>query len=450
MNVCRAGVLLACGAWGVAAFGGDAGKGEREMRLEQVVEANIIGIHAYQCGLALKSETADKAAWSCGALTTNDLAALVQHHYALLAEPPIEVRHWVEGRASAFDPARDLTPLAQSPLRTADPHLPVNVFTTFLQAKTNASAVQARALASLLQMQMDIDRDGDQLQKLYALYVALGLPVHTAQLGMAAKTDAEFLALAKEVAPRWCACPFHADAASQQMQFRKMWNWGHRYTGDRDKVVLARELLQEPEVAALVPKLKALPPQRIAVIGHSYTMNVHWASPSASVPIAAEVLAHVNPAVEVRHWQAGGMTAGRADCRKFFEEALAWKPDRVLIVVAVRTPEDAAALEKMVSGFIAAGAQVAMFDTLHGKLKVASSHAFDEKAIAAIAGRTGMALIPVGDRINGATNRDTFVALDNIHMTEPYHRLMAKAWLEFLVAPVPSAAGSAHNDSRRD
>jgi hypothetical protein len=32
-----------------------------------------------------------------------------------------------------------------------------------------------------------------------------------------------------------------------------------------------------------------------------------------------------------------------------------------------------------------------------------------------------------------APERDRFLCLDGIHMTEPYHRLMAKEWLKMLV-----------------
>jgi hypothetical protein len=35
--------------------------------------------------------------------------------------------------------------------------------------------------------------------------------------------------------------------------------------------------------------------------------------------------------------------------------------------------------------------------------------------------------------IGAAPEHDHFVCLDGIHMTEPYHRLMAKQWLGFLV-----------------
>jgi hypothetical protein len=402
------------------------------MRLGQVVEANVAGIHAYQCRLARTSETADKRAWGCGALGVSELDALVAHHYALLAEKPAAVRDWVEGRASTFDPARDLTALLASPLKAAASNLPVNVLAARFQEKTGARAVEARAIASLLQMQLDVARDADRLQELYALYAALGLPVHTARLGLAARTDADFLAIGRALAPQMCASPFDTSPDLLQMMLRKMWNWGHRHTGERDKRTLAREMLREPAIASLVPKLKGLPPQRIAVIGHSYTMNVHWSSPSASVPIAAEILAQAGAKAVVRQWQAGGMSAGRDDCRAFYREALAWKPDRVLFVVAVRGAKDEEAIAEMAAGLVAAGARVAMFDSLYGSLRMQTRYYPETGALAAIARRAGMALIPVAGRIDASPDHGSFLSLDGIHMTEPYHRLLAQAWLEHL------------------
>jgi hypothetical protein len=45
----------------------------------------------------------------------------------------------------------------------------------------------------------------------------------------------------------------------------------------RDEKVLAAELLNEPDVESQTC-LRALPAQKIAVIGHSFTMGLHWSS----------------------------------------------------------------------------------------------------------------------------------------------------------------------------
>ena len=83
---------------------------------------------------------------------------------------------------------------------------------------------------------------------------------------------------------RACASPVGLSAAEWQIAGRKIWNWGEKNQHIRDAAVVAGELLEEPEMKAIVPRLRALPPQRVAVIGHSFTMDLHWASPSAFVP----------------------------------------------------------------------------------------------------------------------------------------------------------------------
>jgi hypothetical protein len=84
--------------------------------------------------------------------------------------------------------------------------------------------------------------------------------------------------------------------------------------------------LAELDVKLLEPKMKALPAQRIAIIGHSYTMDLHWSSPSAFVPIVTAMFARENPKVQFRQFEAGGLTASRA-YKNFYPDALAWKPE---------------------------------------------------------------------------------------------------------------------------
>ena len=435
---CVVGATLAAG---VVMAEGDSGLRDPEVsrRTQALVEANIVATHAYQVNLALQSGKGDPKAWSAQGLSTNDLAALIQHQQKLLAGPVGDVVAWVRGQNSAFDPARDLNPILASPLRASATNLPVNVLAKML-GERGASGIRVRALASLLQMMLDIDRDGTQLQDMFVRYAALGLPVHTAQLGLQETTDAEFLVLAQRLSPALCVSPFETDPVTVRMLFRKMWNWGHRHTGERDKTVLARELMNEPDIQALLPRIRAMPAQKIAVIGHSFTMYMHWSSPAAFVPIVAEIFALANPKVEVRQWQAGGMNASRADCQKFYQEALAWKPDRVLIVVANKGPKDPPALERMTAGFAAQGIEVMMPDTIYDGLTVDTKYYWEPDALREIARKTGIVLLPSGAVIDASPDKDRLVSLDHVHMTEPYHRLMARIWLRFLTAPQTESA----------
>jgi hypothetical protein len=278
-------------------------------------------------------------------------------------------------------------------------------------------------------MMLDVDRDGDRLQEMFALYVALGLPVHTAALGLPETTDEEFMAVAKGLAPRMAAAPVDTTPAALRMMFRKMWLWGHRWTGERDRRTVARELLAEPEVRAILPKVQAMPPQRIATLGHSFTMEVNWATPSAFVPFVTEMLKETNPKVEIRQWAGGGLNPARPDCQRYAREIVAWKPDRVLIVVWAQSPEDKAALDKMVGDFRAAGAEVMMFDALCIDNPDVGTPPDVERDLVA---RHGLTQIEVRRLLETSPDRPRFVCLDGIHMGEPYHRLMAKEWLKYL------------------
>jgi hypothetical protein len=240
--------------------------------------------------------------------------------------------------------------------------------------------------------------------------------------------DEDLLEVGKRLEGRPCASPVGLTAAEWQIAGRKIWNWGRKNRHTRDARVVALELLAEPELAALVPKLRAAKPRRIAVIGHSFTMDLHWASPSAFVPIATAVLKQENPGLEVRQFEGGGLTATRAR-QRFYADALAWKPDVVLFVVANRTDADLEAFREMGRGFKAAGATVYTFDNVR---LPAAARPGDPAKDAVFAREAGMEVVEVEALLEASPERERFLCLDGIHMTEPYHRLMAVEWLKLL------------------
>jgi hypothetical protein len=130
--------------------------------------------------------------------------------------------------------------------------------------------------------------------------------------------------------------------------------------------------------------------------------------------------------VEVKQFQGGGLTASRA-LKNFYADARAWKPDVVLLVVLTRTDDDVKALDTLVRGFTDAGARVYMFDSVRDP-EEAARLAGQQEAVR----RSGGTLIEVASLLAAAPDRDRFLCLDGVHMTEPYHRLMAKEWLRFL------------------
>ncbi len=398
-----------------------------QTRLEQLVDANILGTHAFQIALAKKQGKGDATCYAGSTLTDAQLAALETHQSALMKADLKAVRAWSEGKPSAFDPKANLEPLLASGLTLADT-LPVNVFARWLADRTKAEAVKVRAIASLIQTNLEVERDGDRLQELFAFYAGLGLPVYLGQLGLPG-TDAAFLAMGRELEGKSCASPVGTTAAEWQIAARKNWNWGEKNLGIRDDKVLARELLEEPDVKALAPRIRALPAQRIAVVGHSFTMQLHWSTPGAFVPVVTAIFARENPRVEFRQFQGGGLTSTRA-VNRFYADVLAWKPQQVLLVVINRTDEDLENFRRLGRGFAEAGARVLTFDDVHDPKGTADG--LRDRELAA-ARETGMTVIEVSPLLAAAPDRAQFMCLDGIHMTEPYHRLMAKEWLKLLV-----------------
>jgi hypothetical protein len=404
-------------------------------RLAQLVEANIVGVHAYQVLLARKEKNMDPACWLATEPKDADLEVLVAKQTSLLSSSSA-ARAWALGAPSPFDPAKDLQPLLFSRLPMPE-NLPVNLFATYLHGKApQFRREEIRSIANLYQTVLEVERDGDRLQDLYAFYIALGLPVYVGQLGLPG-TDEDFLATGMALEGHACRSPVGLSAPEWQIAGRKIWNWGEKNLHVRDAKVVADELLTEPDVKALEPRMKALPAQRIAIIGHSFTMDLHWASPSAFVPIVTAMFATENPAVQFRQFQGGGLTSSRA-MKNFYKDALAWKPDTVLLVLINRTDQDLEDLRIMGQGFKAAGARVVMFDDVHDP-DSGDLQARHKEAVAARA--AGIEIAAVSPILAASPDRSRFSCLDHIHMTEPYHRLMAKEWLRVILKE-PLSAGT--------
>jgi hypothetical protein len=311
--------------------------------------------------------------------------------------------------------------------------LPVNVYTRYLErAAPGRSSADIRSVANLYQTVLEVERDGDRLQELYRFYIALGLPVYVGTFGLPG-TDADFLAVGRELEGKACDSPVGLSAAEWQIAGRKIWNWGEKNQHIRDARVVGEELLAEPDVSALVPRMKAMKPERVAVIGHSFTMDLHWSSPSAFVPIVTSMFAAENPKVEFRQFQGGGLTYSRA--RKFLDDVLAWKPEVVLVVALHRTDDDLRALREMGESFKAAGIKAYVFDDVHDPDAADAAKLQREHETAQASGFT---VVEVSRLLGG---RKDFFCLDNVHMKEPYHRLMAKEWLKLLVGARGAALG---------
>ncbi len=395
-------------------------------RAAQVVEAVVVGTHAYQVHLARQAHLTAAPCWNAAALSDADLESLVAHQAGLFASNRLALRDWIAGRdAMRFDPARDLYPLLTARL-SLDASLPVNVFTRSVAGQTRAPEVDVRSVASLYQLILEVDRDGDVLDT-FAFLIGLGLPVYGGEIGLHGD-DAAQATLGARLASATCAAPFATDPAAWTIAGRKVWNWGEKHLGIRNAATVAVEMSREPSVQAVLSRLRDAPPARVAVIGDSYTMGNHWASPGSFTTIAAALVNGAHLPIETRHYSAGGLKATRA-WRMYGPEVVEWHPTVALLAFEVQSDQDVAAVTTWLTALRDAGTRALMFDDWGdpGDREVAMR---SRRLDAARAG--GAVIVPVQARLAAAPDRDGFLSMDGIHMKEPYHRLMTLAWLEAL------------------
>jgi hypothetical protein len=408
-----------------------------QSRVEQVVEANIAAVHAFQVKLAKTAGKGDPTCWAAGSLNDAALDAIEAHQTALLKTDPALVKAWIANEPTSFDPSKDLEPLLKTGLTLA-PNLPVSVYTNYLLGQgIDRPRAHLRAVANLYQTVLEVERDGDRLQDLYRFYIGLGLPVYVGQFRLAG-SDADLLAVGQSLVGKSCESPVGLTAEEWQIAGRKIWNWGEKNLHRRDAKVLADELLTDADIASLVPRMRALKPQRVAILGHSFTMDLHWSSPSSFVPTVTAMFARENPKLEFRQFEGGGMTSSRA-YKNFYKDVVAWKPDVVLFVLINRTDEDLAAFRALGEGLVKNGAKVYTFDDVHDPDTTDPAKLAKEKEIAKAA---GMTTVEIGSLLAAAPGREHFFCLDKVHMTEPYHRLMAREWLKLLVGARGASLGS--------
>lgn len=306
--------------------------------------------------------------------------------------------------------------------------LPVQVLSAHLTSlQPTWPRTKIRALANLVQMTLEIERDGDAVRQALELYHRLGLLTAPADYGLE-HSEAEFLRVGTLLSERTCACPFGTAPADWQVALVKVQHWSMKLRGQNGVAELAASLLRQPDLQPLLPALRALPACRIMVIGHSFTLTSHWSTLAPMNEIVAEVFRGLNPGVIFGHYGHGGMSASVAR-DKYLAPALTWQPGRVLVATLCHGEKDYQALSDLVVAFRGAGAGTFCLDQLHPE----PAHWLnpDRTRLKAIAGLT---VLPVGERIMAHPGRADFVSLDGVHMRTSYHQFMAGELLRFLAA----------------
>ena len=386
-------------------------------KLQDIVRASIAGTHAFEVLKARKSG-ANLEHYRAEGLTDKDLTALVEHHRYLIRTDPKAILAWTQGKASAFDASRHLAPLLGATLPLSD-RLPVYVAQRHLAQSLDMSAEDALAAANLFQMTLEIERDGDVLQELIEFYLGLRIPLPVDRVGASDDQRQErFLELGQKMAPETCPSPFSTDAAAWQITGMKLVHWIGKKAGTCDHRTIAVELMSQPAVQALVPGLKKLPPQRIAVVGHSYTMFVQWSTPAPFTWIAKGVLEKVNPGVSFLHLGGGSMQPGTA-MRLYRDIVLEYKPAQVYFYLVVTTEQDVTDLALLVRTFANAGIACSAFTQRYAK------DYQNVDCLKQVAALVPLRIVDVEGTLQSSFPNKDFISLDGIHPTELYHRLAA-------------------------
>jgi hypothetical protein len=80
---------------------------------------------------------------------------------------------------------------------------------------------------NVYQIVLEVERDDDRLQDLFAFYIGLGLAVYVGQFGLR-DTDADFLAAGRELEGPPCSSRVGLSAGEWRIAGRKIWNWGEK------------------------------------------------------------------------------------------------------------------------------------------------------------------------------------------------------------------------------
>lgn len=409
----------------------------------RLIEAGLRATHAYQVLLARRSGAkVDGQCFGWPELRDEDLRDLAQSYESVLRLSKRRKKRfqlWLKD-ASAFPEVEASVRSILDRLPALDERAPARV------ARISASvAGQNASVAHLLQVALEVDRDGDFLQDLIRLYLDSGLPVYYGQLGAQAPSDSDLLENSRTLSEKSCASPYETSPQAWQIAQRKIWNWGEKRSGARDARVLADEWIaalkpmgpERPGASAksvtdFEKRIRALPPRKIAVIGHSFTNDAHWASPSAFVPIAREVLSRWNPGIRITHWMQGGLSIAGAE-KLYVKEVEAHRPDEWVLVLASFDLKSVDALKRLAAR-LGSGQRIRIFNAPEIHDPYERNEKYAREAVAVCRALPSCSVIESRSWVEAACDEDysKCLSLDRVHMNEKYHRAMAAVWLRHL------------------
>ncbi len=407
-----------------------------ETRQSALVDACVAGIHAHQIALhrTTGQGAADRFTFSG---TDAELTVLTTAWSRLLTERPDDLRAWLAGTGEDPSPLagdddvatvridRTIRRLREAPLVPAA-DLPFSVLVRALTARApDATPAAIGAVASLHQVVLQTSLDALEVQQLFPLYLWAQLPVSLDQLGLA-HDEAALIAFGRELAPPCAPCPFDVSPEAWHLVLRKIQNWSERFRGKVTAATYAQELLALPAIRDCAGPLRLLPPQKICVLGHSFTMSMHWCSQGSFTDIACEIIRHHNPRIEWVRVNRGGLTPTLAR-RDYLETVLQHHPDQTIMVTIARNAENRADLRYCIRKLLERGSKVIVFDCVMVYPEIYAT----EKLAAAEARDAGATVVEVYPLLAAHPERESFPALDGVHTAPPYHKFMAQELVKF-------------------
>jgi hypothetical protein len=402
----------------------------RDSNIGQLIDALLNGMHWSQVAMHEKGKRkGDASVFGRGNMSLEKVDELANTAETLLKLPSEKIVAWADGKTDDAGVAAKLAALKAAPF-SPSPKLPAYIVLAAMKKKLgNRDELSGRAVANLLQLNLQENRDGDLLQDMFRIYVALGLKVNFVQLDLP-HADADFIAWGKKFAEQSALAPYRTDAAYWHLSLCRIEMWGEKNTGRRDKYVMAKELLRDPEIEPLIPALKAMPAKRCAFVGFSMLMNLHWSSYGSWNDMACETVRLVNPKLEYAGFQTGGINATQA-LKTLLPGAMAYKPDETYLLMVVDTDEHEKNFETMLHELKKAGSKVFVLDEnrpwLDRVVPITFQDMYRRRCAAAKAGAEVLDFYALG---RTAPDWPAWECLDTIHMNTPGHVFYAKQLLK--------------------
>ncbi|HTL52480.1 MAG TPA: hypothetical protein VL860_07905 [Planctomycetota bacterium] len=383
------------------------------LQAELLVGANIVGVHARQVlnGIFPRGGISETTLKQCD--------------------------HWFIQSAQGDEVAAHK--LLQSKLKLPA-NTPFRIMEKLLaKAAPAARPVDRQAVVNLWQLALEENRDGNELQDLFDLYVKRGIATCFAALGLD-WDEADLRKLGQAYAKAGGTYNFptgnyetgKAGKMSPQyaaaLSLSKIKLWGERWSGMITAASIAAEL-EQSSLLPFLPLIRKLPPLRLCNLGHSFASPVHWSSHGTFACILSESLKRNHPGIQVRHVNRGGMTYSRAlkECMNFVTE---FRPDFTVIVLACRDDDDFNALEAIGQKL---GGRALFFESLACDFHNLAWSRPDPKRLEQIAKNTGMTMVRTRKFLDTHPARKEFICMDKIHMYPSYHRVMTPVLAEALL-----------------